>query len=68
MIRCNRHQPQTAAQLQTSPMSQDDLNLLASASGIRIGPIANEQTGGGRMMGGTVWLKGSMVVTTLEGT
>ena len=48
-------------------MSQDDLNLLASASGIRIGPIANEQTGGGGMMGGTVWLKGSMVVTTLEG-
>eukprot|EP00729_Bicosta_minor_P007646 gene7646-463_t len=48
-------------------MSQDELNLLAGASGIRIGPIANEQTGGGGMMGGTRWLKGSMVVTTLEG-
>lgn len=48
-------------------MSQDELNLLAGASGIRIGPIANEQTGGGGTWGGTMWLKGSMVVTTLEG-
>lgn len=48
-------------------MSQDELNLLAGASGIRIGPIANEQTGGGGMMGGIRWLKGSMVITTLEG-
>jgi len=61
--------PTLSLQLRCSAfeMSQDELNLLAGASGIRIGPIANEQTGGGGTWGGTMWLKGSMVVTTLEG-
>ena len=47
---------------------QDDLNLLAGASGIRIGSITNKQVGGGGWsFGPDVWIKCTMAVTTLEG-